>query len=156
MLTSTNFDLPLNIMQRTLFFIALTLTCFCSAAQSPLTAADSSFLARTKTLVQLSPSQIRFADSLFFSKGEALKQLETELFTLQRSNLPEDSIATYSSVLANKRKDLRNTRDLELRLALTPEQQIIFDNQLKTSKPQVLHFGVHNRADCVVCKSPSP
>lgn len=156
MLTSTNFDNLLDDMQRILFFIFLNFLCICSAAQTSLTAADSSFLARTKSLLQLSPQQVRFADSLFLAKGAALKQVENELFRLQRSNLPEDSIATYSTVLANKRKDLRNTRDMELRFALTPDQQITFDQQIKATKPQVLHFGVHNRADCVVCKSPSP
>jgi len=52
-------------------------------------------------------------------------------------------------------KKLRDERDLNIELVLTPEQKEIYLNQIKIAKPQVLHFGVHDRMNCPVCVSPS-
>jgi parvulin-like peptidyl-prolyl isomerase len=52
-------------------------------------------------------------------------------------------------------KKLRDERDLNVELALTPEQKEIYLTQIKIAKPQVLHFGVHDRMNCPVCVSPS-
>jgi len=52
-------------------------------------------------------------------------------------------------------KKLREERDLNVELALTPEQKEIYLTQIKIAKPQVLHFGVHDRMNCPVCVSPT-
>jgi len=52
-------------------------------------------------------------------------------------------------------KKLREERDLNLELAFTPEQKEIYLTQIKIAKPQVLHFGVHDRMNCPVCVSPT-
>ena len=52
-------------------------------------------------------------------------------------------------------KKLRDERDLNIELALTPEQKEIYITQIKIAKPQVLHFGMHDRMNCPVCVSPS-
>ena len=52
-------------------------------------------------------------------------------------------------------KKLRDERDLNIELVLTPEQKEIYLTQIKIAKPQVLHFGVHDRMNCPVCVSPS-
>ncbi len=52
-------------------------------------------------------------------------------------------------------KKLREERDLNIELAFTPEQKEIYLTQIKIAKPQVLHFGVHDRMNCPVCVSPS-
>ena len=52
-------------------------------------------------------------------------------------------------------KRIREERDLNLELALTPEQKEIYLTQIKIAKPQVLHFGVHDRMNCPVCVSPT-
>lgn len=52
-------------------------------------------------------------------------------------------------------KRIREERDLNLELALTSEQKEIYLTQIKIAKPQVLHFGVHDRMNCPVCVSPS-
>jgi hypothetical protein len=52
-------------------------------------------------------------------------------------------------------KRFRDERDLNIELALTPEQKEIYLTQIKIAKPQVLHFGVHDRMNCPVCVSPS-
>lgn len=52
-------------------------------------------------------------------------------------------------------KKLREERDLNVELALTHEQKEIYLTQIKIAKPQVLHFGVHDRMNCPVCVSPT-
>jgi len=52
-------------------------------------------------------------------------------------------------------KRFRDERDLNIELVLTPEQKEIYLTQIKIAKPQVLHFGVHDRMNCPVCVSPS-
>ena len=52
-------------------------------------------------------------------------------------------------------KRFRDERDLNIELALTPEQKEIYLTQIKIAKPQVLHFGVHDRMNCPVCVSPT-
>ena len=52
-------------------------------------------------------------------------------------------------------KKVRDERDLNVELSLTPEQKEIYITQIKIAKPQVLHFGVHDRMNCPVCVSPS-
>ena len=52
-------------------------------------------------------------------------------------------------------KRFRDERDLNIELALTPEQKEIYLTQIKIAKPQVLHFGVHDRMNCLVCVSPT-
>jgi hypothetical protein len=52
-------------------------------------------------------------------------------------------------------KRIREERDLNLELALTSEQKEIYLTQIKIAKPQVLHFGVHDRMNCPVCVSPT-
>lgn len=52
-------------------------------------------------------------------------------------------------------KKLREERDLNIELAFTPEQKEIYLTQIKIAKPQVLHFGVHDRMNCPVCVSPT-
>lgn len=52
-------------------------------------------------------------------------------------------------------KKLREEREINLELILTPEQIDIYNSQIKIAKPQVLHFGVHDRMNCPVCVSPN-
>lgn len=100
----------------------------------------------------MNPWQAALADSIFWKAGTELQAVETELLALASSNLPEDSIQVRMINANARRKDLRTRRDMELQWILTPEQRTVFDQKLKTSKPKVLHFGVHNRAECEVCK----
>jgi len=60
-------------------------------------------------------------------------------------------LQTKVSALNQKKKDIRDMRELDVRLQLNPAQLKIYDEKIKPVKPQVLHFGLHNRADCKVC-----
>jgi hypothetical protein len=81
-----------------------------------------------------------------------LHQIELKLKELANSTLPEDSIQVLMMNANARRKELRTGRDQELQWILTREQLIVFEQKLKAVKPKVLHFGMHNKADCEVCK----
>ena len=44
----------------------------------------------------------------------------------------------------------------DIRAALDSTAQVDFDALALPERPRVLHFGVHNRMDCNVCKTPQP
>ena len=46
----------------------------------------------------------------------------------------------------------RTERSLAIRVSLDSLQRLEFDKLSLPEKPRVLHFGLHNRMDCVVCK----
>lgn len=50
----------------------------------------------------------------------------------------------------------RASRSKDIRAALDSTAQVDFDALALPERPRVLHFGVHNRKDCNVCKTPQP
>ena len=48
----------------------------------------------------------------------------------------------------------RASRSKDIRAALDSTAQVDFDALALPERPRVLHFGVHNRMDCNVCKTP--
>ena len=52
--------------------------------------------------------------------------------------------------------DCRSSRSKDIRAALDSSARVAFDALALPERPRVLHFGVHNRMDCNVCKIPQP
>ena len=52
--------------------------------------------------------------------------------------------------------DCRSSRSKDIRAALDSSARVAFDALALPERPRVLHFGVHNRMDCNVCKTPQP
>jgi len=77
---------------------------------------------------------------------------EEEKRRVQRELNDENMVMTEIKVKNQIIKDIREERDLEIQSLLNPEQLAIYNEKVKPQKPQVLHFGMHNRADCNVCK----
>ena len=50
----------------------------------------------------------------------------------------------------------RAYRSKDIRAALDSSARLAFDALALPKRPRVLHFGVHNRMDCNVCKTPQP
>ena len=50
--------------------------------------------------------------------------------------------------------DCRSSRSNDSRAALDSSARVAFDALALPERPRVLHFGVHNRMDCNVCKTP--
>lgn len=54
--------------------------------------------------------------------------------------------------LLNKQREAKDERDAGLRMLLPMQTWSTFDRLLKPEKPAVLHFGIHDRMNCNVCK----
>lgn len=52
--------------------------------------------------------------------------------------------------------ECRASRSKDIRAALDSSVRMDFDALALPERPRVLHFGVHNRMDCNVCKTPQP
>ena len=102
--------------------------------------------------IELAPQQKSFIDSLYHGYAVKISKIDSSLKEIQRSEtLSESQLLTRMSVLNQEKKDLRSMRDLDTKMFLTPEQKLVFDEKVAPQKPQVLHFGIHNRADCKIC-----
>lgn len=100
----------------------------------------------------LNEQQVVLLDSLYTQCAVKLEEIDLRLKEVSRSDsLSEDQVLVRTSVMQQERKDLREIRDLETKAFLSTEQQALFDEKIAPQKPQVLHFGIHNRADCNVC-----
>ena len=123
-----------------------------SLSAQELPAADQRKLDAINQTIELSPRQKSFIDSLYFSYAVKISKIDSSLKVIQRSEaLSESQLLTRMSVLNQEKKDLRSMRDLDTKMFLTPDQKVVFDEKVVPQKPQVLHFGIHNRADCVTC-----
>lgn len=116
-------------------------------------AADERKRANMKRLCSLSEVQEQQVDSIFTAFSEEFNVLDEELRLAQRdTTMSEEDLVLRMNVSSQEKKDLKALRELELKNLLGPEQLLIYEEQIQPQKPQVLHFGIHNRADCNVCK----
>ena len=105
------------------------------------------------TELNLTEFQKQQTDSIFNAFAITLNEIEGSLKTAQRdTTISEADLNAMLSDFNREKKDLRELRDWELKALLTVQQVKIYNEVITPSKPQVLHFGIHNRADCNVCK----
>lgn len=82
-----------------------------------------------------------------------MNDYDEQVRTWQSCDSLETTISLRVNELYLKKKECRDMRDMTVRMIMTPDQQQIFDREIRPSKPSVLHFGVkHERATCPVCK----
>jgi Spy/CpxP family protein refolding chaperone len=102
--------------------------------------------------LNLTPTQQVEIEAIFMKYALKLTEVDEEIKRTQTSDLPEEQISVRLMSYTQDKKDLRALRDLELLAVLDSEQKKKYEETIQPSKPQVLHFGLHNRADCNVCK----
>lgn len=76
--------------------------------------------------------------------------------SLQRAPLAETEILRAMQRASAEMTACRERRTQQIRAGLPDSLRSDFDNLNPPAKPQVLHFGIHNRMDCKVCKTQSP
>lgn len=76
--------------------------------------------------------------------------------SLQRAPLDESEILRGIQRASAEMTACRERRTQQIRAGLPDSLRSDFDNLNPPAKPQVLHFGIHNRMDCKVCKTQSP
>jgi hypothetical protein len=75
--------------------------------------------------------------------------------SLESADIGEEALL---AALADVRRELaacRQQRKRVIRAALPEHLRTPYDDMAQPERPAVLHFGLHNRMECVVCK-PSP
>lgn len=90
------------------------------------------------------------------------EQVKSDLSARQVAleNLPAGAQFTESGVpidealngLLDNQREAKDKRDAALRTLLPMQTWSTFDRLLKPAKPAVLHFGIHDRMNCNVCK----
>jgi hypothetical protein len=63
-----------------------------------------------------------------------------------------DVCVQEAKIAGNNFKQCKTSRNVLTTLALPQELRAKFEQLTSPSRPAVLHFGIHNRMDCNVCK----
>ena len=72
--------------------------------------------------------------------------------SVESANIEEAQLFEAMVMVRSNLDDCRAERSLALRASLDSLKRLDFDKLSLPEKPRVLHFGLHNRMDCVVCK----
>jgi hypothetical protein len=146
----SRFDRFMILLSKYIFCIVI-LICNLHAASQQLSDRDARFVNQLQTELALDSIQRPQVDSLFWNSHMELNVVSHEVDSLERSTISEEELNLRIAVLNQKKKDIREYRELDLLDILTLEQQTLYTEKIKPAKPQVLHFGIHDRAKCNVC-----
>jgi Mg2+ and Co2+ transporter CorA len=139
------------MIQYSVIFLFMVFSLF--AEGQVLQAQDSTYLQRFHAELKTTPFQKSKVDSIYIAAATRLAIVDTETKVIQQSDISEEEINSKVSLANQQKKDIREVRDLEIALLLSPEQRIVYEEKIKIKKPSVLHFGMnHDRANCNVCK----
>jgi hypothetical protein len=122
------------------------------SSHAQLTSSDSLFIIQLNRTCELNAFQLSAVDTLMKSTAIQLKQLDKELSKVSRSSLSDDDKSTRQNEIRKQKKDAVEGRDMAISFLLDDRQRSIFYDQIKPTKPAVLHMGMnHDRANCNVC-----
>lgn len=122
------------------------------SSYAQLTASDSLFINQLNRTCELNAFQLSAVDTLMKSTAIQLKQLDKEMSKVSRSALTDNEKNTRQNEIRKQKKDALEGRDMAIGFLLDDRQRAIFFEQVKPSKPAVLHMGMnHDRANCNVC-----
>ena len=139
-------------MFRKSLIAVLVVLCSFNSGLAQLTASDSLFLVQLKISCELNTFQSATADTIVTSTAIQLKQLDKELSKVSRSTLSEDEKVSRQNEIRKQKKEALEGRDMAIGFILDDRQRKIFLEQVKPTKPAVLHMGMnHDRANCNVC-----
>jgi septal ring factor EnvC (AmiA/AmiB activator) len=112
---------------------------------------EQKFLVRIKSELNLSAEQYTAVEKIYTDKQKELDACDKSIKEFEQTLDNEQELQMKVSSLNQKKKDIREMRELDVKLQLTTEQLKIYEEKIKPAKPQVLHFGIHDRANCKVC-----
>jgi len=123
---------------------------------SVLSAQDQARIKSIVSKLNLSEQQQLLIPSIFVHYHELIEEQKKIMsIVAEEPSVNEEERLKDLNMRSDAIKRFRDERDLNIELALTPEQKEIYLTQIKIAKPQVLHFGVHDRMNCPVCVSPT-
>ena len=131
---------------------AIILLAATMSGRAQLSASDSLFMSKLQRTCELNSMQISAVDTLVKSTAIQLKQFDKELSKVSRSSLSDEEKSMRQNEIRKQKKDATEGRDMAIAFLLDDRQRRIFNEQIKPSKPAVLHMGMnHDRANCNVC-----
>ena len=74
--------------------------------------------------------------------------------SLEAAPMSESELLKALGAVRTALGECRASRSKDIRAALDSSARVAFDALALPERPRVLHFGVHNRMDCNVCKTP--
>ncbi len=123
---------------------------------SVLSAQDQAKIKSMRAKLNLTEQQQLLIPSIFVHYHELIEEQKKIMsIVAEEPSVNEEERLKDLNMRSDAIKRFRDERDLNIELALTPEQKEIYTTQIKIAKPQVLHFGVHDRMNCPVCVSPT-
>ncbi|NNE54797.1 MAG: hypothetical protein HKN32_02160 [Flavobacteriales bacterium] len=141
----------MSVWLKYIVFVCLLTGNLLAKSQQDIPERDIRFIETLQSELQLTEGQRLTVDSIYVCNQKELSILQHEIDSLERSEITEKELNLKIAVLNQKKKDVREFREMELLDVFTVEQQTVYREKIKPAKPQVLHFGIHNRADCNVC-----
>lgn len=141
-----------------LYVIVLVLTPWEASAQIPGLPVTESMRAAQDVAQALnvpdSLGQALLAAALPFDK--CLAHWNALQDSLEAAPISESDLLLALGDIREELGACREQRKQAMREALPADSQRAFDQLAQPNRPNVLHFGLHNRMDCVVCKPQNP
>ena len=75
--------------------------------------------------------------------------------SLEAAPIPEEQLLDALPIIRAELGNCREQRRQAMREVLPKEKALAFDRLSQPDRPNVMHFGLHNRLECVVCKPQS-
>lgn len=116
-----------------------------------LAAIDQRKLDAIEKTIELDVNQKQQIQDVFSKYAVLISDIDKQISNTQKSDIPEEQIPLRVSAYNQDKKDLRDLRELEIKGILNPSQRLVYEKKIQPEKPQVLHFGLHDRANCNVC-----
>lgn len=91
----------------------------------------------------------------FRHASEVEDGLRDRIAALERSGAPEIEVVAQVGDWHKEIKAVRAHRDAVIRVSLTAQNQLKYDALRKPSRPDVRHFGLHDRQLCGLCVKPT-
>ncbi len=121
-------------------------------ASQVISISDSLFLESLRTELNLNATQQSAIDSLIISTSAELIEIDKESQRVARSSASQEERDSVMTDLRERKKSIKESRELSIRLLLTAEQLTAYDDKIKPGKPSVIHMGInHDRSNCNVC-----
>jgi hypothetical protein len=116
-----------------------------------LAAIDQRKLDAIEKTIELDVNQKQQIQDVFSKYAVLISDIDKQISNTQKSDIPEEQIPLRVSAYNQDKKDLRELRELEIKGILNSSQRLVYEEKIQPEKPQVLHFGLHDRANCNVC-----
>lgn len=131
---------------------AIILLCASLSSNAQFSSSDSLFIIQLNRSCELNAFQFSAVDTLMKSTAIQLKQFDKELSKVSRSSISDEEKSSRQNEIRQQKKNTVEERDMAIVFLLDDRQRRIFNEQVKPSKPAVLHMGMnHDRANCTVC-----